>query len=165
MCIYIYIYIYIYVYTYIYIYIYIYIYMDTYTRIYYICERERERERDTHTHIHAPADEEQRRSTRTSQIRDGANPPLKPRRCRASGQLIAQRSSGNKPRAPSDQLRPPFTYHETPLRLSTHRLPDGVGTNGVVAEVPRLPLMNFHRKMCAKCFNQILQNVTRYDHL
>ena len=43
---------------------------------------------------------------------------------------------------------------------ATHRLPDGVGTNGVVAEVPRLPLMNFHGKMSATC-EQILQNVVR----
>ena len=33
------------------------------------------------------------------------------------------------------------------------RLPDGVRTNGVVTEVPQFPLMNFHRKMCAKCAN------------
>ena len=29
------------------------------------------------------------------------------------------------------------------------RLPDGVGTNGFVAEVPRFPLMNFHGKVWA----------------
>ena len=39
-----------------------------------------------------------------------------------------------------------------------HRLPDGVGTNGVVAEVLQFPLMNFHGKIRATCGN-ILQHV------
>ena len=29
----------------------------------------------------------------------------------------------------------------------SHWLPDGVGTNGVVAEVPRFPLMSYHGRM------------------
>ena len=39
------------------------------------------------------------------------------------------------------------------------QLPDGVRTNGIVAEVPQFPLMNFHRKICAKCYD-MLQKVT-----
>ena len=38
--------------------------------------------------------------------------------------------------------------------LTFRRLPDGVGTNGVVAEGPQFPLMNFHGKM--------LQNIARF---
>ena len=38
-----------------------------------------------------------------------------------------------------------------------HRLPDGVGTNGVVAEVPRFPLRNFT--------DRCEQPVTTYDSM
>ena len=37
------------------------------------------------------------------------------------------------------------------LDSSCHWLPDGVGTDGVVAEVPQFTLMNFHGEMYAKC--------------
>ena len=53
---------------------------------------------------------------------------------------------------------PPFL----PLFLLAvhHRLPDGAGTNGVVAELPRIPLMNFHVKMWAN--DGICPNVANY---
>ena len=45
-----------------------------------------------------------------------------------------------------------------------HRLRDGVGTNGVVTEVPQFPLMNFHRKMWAK-FDRICSTGAKCAHL
>ena len=45
-----------------------------------------------------------------------------------------------------------------------HRLPDGVGTNGVVAEVPQFPLMIFHGKMFAT-YDNIWQHVTTCDNI
>ena len=38
--------------------------------------------------------------------------------------------------------------------------PDGVGTNGVVAEVPQFHLMNLHGEMLAKC-DKLLQHVVK----
>ena len=37
-----------------------------------------------------------------------------------------------------------------PFRGLARRLPDGVGTSGVVAGAPRISMVNFHRKMLAK---------------
>ena len=54
-----------------------------------------------------------------------------------------------------------------PRPPSTHRLSDGVGTNGVVAEVPQLPLVNFHRR-CGQhmaTYDNICQNVTTCSKL
>ena len=42
------------------------------------------------------------------------------------------------------------------------QLPDGVRTNGVVAEVPQFSLMNFHGNMWAKC-GEIWQHVATYN--
>ena len=38
---------------------------------------------------------------------------------------------------------------ETSAQMAAHRLPDGVGTNGIVAEVPQFPLMNIHGEIWA----------------
>ena len=51
-----------------------------------------------------------------------------------------------------------------PLLGHSWKLPDGVRTNGVVAEVSQFPLMNFHGKMWAKCDN-IYHHVARYDKM
>ena len=59
----------------------------------------------------------------------------------------------------SNPLKSRFLVHGLTVCDISWQLPGGVGTNGVVAEVPQFTLMNFHGKMSAKCGN-ILQNVT-----
>ena len=46
----------------------------------------------------------------------------------------------------------------------SYRLPDGAGTNGVVADVPRFPLVNCHRKVYATC-DHTLQHVATCDNI
>ena len=43
---------------------------------------------------------------------------------------------------------PPTSSKDAEL---SRQLPDGVRTNGVVAEVPRFPIINIQRNMLAKC--------------
>ena len=44
-----------------------------------------------------------------------------------------------------------MTIAERKPWLISLQLPDGVGTNGVIAEVPRFPIAGFHGKAWAKC--------------
>ena len=55
----------------------------------------------------------------------------------------------------------PLDYHPCPRYW---QLPDGVRTNGVVAEVPRFPLINFHGNMLAK-YNNMLRHMAKCGNM